>query len=47
MEKDNKKERVKEKKNYISTVKKLLEIVRNKDPRYKEYLDKKRKETEI
>lgn len=37
MEKENLKERKKEKKNYLDTIKKLVNYCQNKDPRYKQY----------
>ncbi|CAD8054697.1 unnamed protein product [Paramecium primaurelia] len=42
--KDNKVERKEEKKKYLKTIKKLVETVKNKDPRYKEYLEQLKKE---
>ena len=39
MEKDNKKERVKEKKKYVDTIKELVEFVKKRDPRYKKALE--------
>ncbi|CAD8096812.1 unnamed protein product [Paramecium sonneborni] len=45
--KDNKVERREEKKKYLKTIKKLVETVKNKDPRYKEYLEQLRKEQTI
>ena len=36
-----------EKKKYIQTIKKLVDTVKGQDPRYKAYLENKRKEEEI
>ncbi|KAM3134816.1 hypothetical protein pb186bvf_013141 [Paramecium bursaria] len=41
---DNLKERKEEKKKYIKTVKKLVDLVKQKDPRYDQYLQNKKKE---
>lgn len=45
MEKENKKERQKEKKNYIKTIKDLVAFLKKRDPRYRDYLiEEKKKE---
>lgn len=42
MEKENKKERLKEKKTYIKTIKDLVSFLKKRDPRYREYLMKQK-----
>ena len=42
MEKENKKERQKEKKHYLKTIKDLVEYLRKRDPRYKVYTEELR-----
>ena len=44
MEKENKKQRQAEKKNYVKTIKDLLAYVRKRDPRFREYLMKVKEE---
>ena len=39
IEKENKKERNKEKKNYLRIIKDLIEMLKKKDVRYKKYQD--------
>jgi DnaJ family protein A protein 5 len=42
MEKENKKERLKEKKHYLKTIKDLIDYLKKRDPRYKAYMDEQR-----
>lgn len=44
MEKENKKQRQKEKKHYLKTIKDLVEYLKKRDPRYKAHLDEQRQQ---
>ena len=44
MEKENKKERIKQKKNYIKTIKDLISFLKKRDPRYRDYLLQQKEE---
>lgn len=46
IEKENKKERSKEKKNYVKIIKTLVDFVRKRDPRFKNYMEMLNKEQE-
>lgn len=46
MDKENKKERQNEKRQYVKTLKELVEFCKRRDPRWKDYLESIRKEEE-